>query len=754
MGGSTGMKKVIWTLYGIALCLALCITLRGVLREKVYIEEKIDITFKDGKAETAQIGGTYQLRRGVYQVTVDYEAGTTNHYIFAASQLEPRKTGCDRLLLERAKEQEAFQVWVSGEVEDFRVLSEYAGVGDYSISRMTLRETGLGMWHDLFLILLAAAAVFFLLKLSLEGFFNRERLTVFLGLLGITLLASVPLYLPGVYLGHDGGFHLNRLEGVWQGLASGQFPVRIQPNWLHGYGYAISVCYGDILLYIPAGLRLLGFPVQEAYEWFVFLVNGAVAAISYGCWKKMFHNSKAALFGSFLYTLSVYRLANVYTRSAVGEYCAMIFLPLVVYGFWCILGEESDRKKKNWIPLTIGFTGLLQTHLLSCEMAGLFSAFVCVLLIRRVLKRENFLALCKAVVGTLLVNAWFLIPFLDYMLRENMKINTEVLSGEPIQELGVTVEQMFRVLMHGTGIPLIETMPGQQRYPWSIGLGLQIALVLGLFVWLRYKKQERAARWSGMFFLLSSVALIGATKYFPWDFLIASGLGFLASIQFPWRFLGIAVVLLCTMACCGFYVLEKNRKKAIAGGCAVLILAASVVSSGYMVWTYMESAKVYEDYEQRDAPYEVANGEFMPSDIIFSEEAFHPVSPVGAHMEIKGYVKKYNRIVVECCNLLDEENILQVPILLYRGYQAYDKNTKERFPLLRTETGMTGIGLPAGYEGTLCMEFQEPFVWRVADFISIISILVLICYKKNIKFIQSLWHDYRSSIKGTSPESP
>ena len=86
--------------------------------------------------------------------------------------MEPRKTGCDRLLLERAKEQEAFQVWVSGEVEDFRVLSEYAGVGDYSISRMTLRETGLGMWHDLFLILLAAAAVFFLLKLSLEGFFK------------------------------------------------------------------------------------------------------------------------------------------------------------------------------------------------------------------------------------------------------------------------------------------------------------------------------------------------------------------------------------------------------------------------------------------------------------------------------------------------------------------------------------------------------------------------------------------------------
>ena len=202
------MKRVIWMLYGIVLCAALGIAGRSLFREKHCAEETIDLCFEEGKTETAQIGGTYQLPRGVYRVTVDYKAGTTNHYIFASSEADSRKVGCDRLLLERAKERESFLVWVSGGVEDLRIMSEYAGVGDFSISHIALEETGLGIRHDLFITVLAALILFFLLKLGMRGFFDKERLIVLGGLFVITLLASIPLYFRGVYLGHDGGFHL------------------------------------------------------------------------------------------------------------------------------------------------------------------------------------------------------------------------------------------------------------------------------------------------------------------------------------------------------------------------------------------------------------------------------------------------------------------------------------------------------------------------------------------------------------------
>ncbi len=727
------MKRNIWLIYTILLLAAVCITGSSFLSGNFDTEEAVEINHQEGDWQNRQIGRNYPLNRGVYQVTVDYEAGISNNYIFAASEKNPEKTGCDRLLLERGKKQETFLVWISGKVEDFAVLSEYRGVETFSISRIRIQETNLGRWHDLFCVLTAGLVLFGVLKLVMtENPLKRKRLAVSGCLVLITLLSSIPLYSRGVYVGHDSGFHFNRIEGVWQGLLSGQFPVRIQPNWLHGYGYAVSICYGDILLYIPGFLRLIGFSVQEAYEWFVFLVNGAAAVVSYYCWKKMFGQEKTALLGSFLYTLSIYRLANVYTRAAVGEYCAMIFLPVVVYGFWCILGKEGE--KKNWIPLMLGFSGLLQTHILSCEITGLFSIFLCLILIRRVLKKENLLALIKAAAGTLCINAWFLVPFLEYMLRERLQINQVVLAGEAIQELGAGAEQIFRVFAHGTGIPMMLEGWGQERFPFAVGLSLQFGMLLICWVWFKYRKKNPQAGQAGFLLLLAGVSIIAASRYFPWDILIASGLGFLASIQFPWRFLGIATVLLCTGCCGAFGVLaeEMKGKTWIVRSCIMCLLAASVVSAGYMAVTYLDTAERIEDYEQRDAPYYVSNGEYLPSDIVYSEDAFHPLEPIAADIEIDYFEKDYNRVIMNCRNLLDGENVVRVPILLYRGYRAYDTATGENFSMLRSEDGTTGIVLPGGYQGQICMEFEKSYLWLMGEFLSLAAILFLYLNKRNL----------------------
>ena len=51
----------------------------------------------------------------------------------------------------------------------------------------------------------------------------------------------------------------------------------------------------------------------------------------------------------------------------------MLFLPLVVYGLWRIYTQPLDGGKGQpwcWAALAIGFTGLLQTHLLTTMMAG------------------------------------------------------------------------------------------------------------------------------------------------------------------------------------------------------------------------------------------------------------------------------------------------------------------------------------------------------------------------------------------------
>lgn len=56
-------------------------------------------------------------------------------------------------------------------------------------------------------------------------------------------------------------------------------------------------------------------------------------------------------------------------------------------------------------------------------------------------------------------------------------------------------------------------------------------------------------------------------------------------------------------------------------------------------------------------------------------------------MEIESFQKQYNKIRVTCKNTESEETVLEVPILLYKGYKAWDAETKEEFQMLRTDLG-------------------------------------------------------------------
>lgn len=693
------------------------------LQKNYQSEESVSVSFHSGEERTEKLGKSYKLPRGIYRVTVFYEAGSTNQYITAYSESTPQRIGCDEIMLERGKKQEEFQVWVSAPVEDFQVQVRYSGTGEISLSKVEIQELTLGKIYDLTLCLFLCAALFggvwFFGRMKQLWKWQRDEFWTILGIIGITLLISIPLLPEGLYLGHDSGFHFLRMEGIWRALLAGQFPVRIQPCWLHDYGYAASVFYGDIFLYLPLLMRALGFSVQVNYELFTLAVNGITAYVTYYCLKKMFGERWIALAGSFLYTFSVYRFANVYVRNAVGEYCAMIFLPVIAYGFWCILADEREGKKQ-WIPLMIGFSGLVQTHMLSCEMMGLFAVLLCLILIRRVFQKERFIALVKATIGTLLLNAWFLIPFLDYMLNEHVVLNTSLETEEMIEKGRLAPMQVFEIFSHGMG-----SMP--HGVPARIGLGLLLGMVLILLVLIFCRKEKKLRVVSGMMLGFSVISLWMTTNLFPWLSFKNTVLEFLTTVQFPWRFVGIATLFLVIGLCAAFGALKQTVSKRLMYSCMFMIMAGMAVSTGYTMKTFMETGKKGTCYEQRDGPYYVSGGEYLPADIELADNAFHPLEPIAENIEIFAWEKGCARITVTCKNELNAENVIEVPLLLYRGYHAYDMETKEEYLMYRTELGMTGICLPADYDGTVCMEFREPFYWRLSELLSLMTGVGIVC---------------------------
>ena len=74
-------------------------------------------------------------------------------------------------------------------------------------------------------------------------------------------------------------FHLLRIEGIKVGLENGIFPVRVNPYFLHGFGYGDGLFYPSLTLVFPAALRILGFDPTTVFKIFVILLN----FLSIGC---------------------------------------------------------------------------------------------------------------------------------------------------------------------------------------------------------------------------------------------------------------------------------------------------------------------------------------------------------------------------------------------------------------------------------------------------------------------------------------
>ena len=88
----------------------------------------------------------------------------------------------------------------------------------------------------------------------------------------VMLVVLSPMITRMLPIGHDWKFQLLRLESLKAGLQSGQFPVRMDPVFFNGFGYASSLFYPDFLLYIPAVLQLLGVSLVSSYK--IFKVIG------------------------------------------------------------------------------------------------------------------------------------------------------------------------------------------------------------------------------------------------------------------------------------------------------------------------------------------------------------------------------------------------------------------------------------------------------------------------------------------------
>lgn len=553
-------------------------------------------------------------------------------------------------------------------------------------------------------------------------FFTRKRINAAQHWLmyAAVFLSSLPLLLPYLIQGHDLLFHLNRVLGISESLKHGMFPVRLNAYTLNGYGYADPIFYPNLWIYIPALLVRIGLPLSTAVCLFLLLVQASTAAIMYWCSTSVFGSREIGCVSSVIYTLCSYHLANLYTRSAWGELLAMVFFPLLILGFY----ELFFRDARRWPLLTLGITGVLQSHILSIMLVTILCVIAGLALIRRVLNRERFTACVKMAVSSVLLNLWFLIPLIQYMRTD---IDTSALQ-RPAAEYTAPIAKVFETFSPATGITPTSGIDMSTILPTSFGLALVLGFVLFVWeCWFRKKDYEKKAK---VLFLAGAFFTLCATELFPWRLLSHIRIFFLFAsyIQFPWRFMGVAVCFLSMAAAYAFlYSCKGRQKKTVCIGVFILAL----ISSQYMVNNYQHlkasiwtSKDVTSIIEQREYLYPEADKTGL-------DRQFHPSrsSLVLTETSRDGLTAEFTYAETETGDISPADTFVDVPLLYYPNYQAEDASGK-LLAVARSETGRIRVFLDE-LQGSVRVRFREPRLWRLTELISLLSALwILLEWRK------------------------
>ncbi|NLL91134.1 MAG: hypothetical protein GX222_01775 [Ruminococcaceae bacterium] len=599
---------------------------------------------------------------------------------------------------------------------DIRV--DYSGSGNLVVGNMYLYSP-LAYTDTIF------TAIFILIFLTAVGIFTfknpdkikeekiKRKITDWLIIIIAVIFVSQPSFLGYLFHTHDGIFHFSRIESLKDALLAGQFPVRYYPSASGGFGYLSPIYYPDLLLTLPALLRIIGTSQPFAVNAFIFAINLSSALTAYYCAKGLCNDRILSVITSILYLSATYRLINIYVRGAYGEALAMIFFPLIVLGMY----EVLFRDRNKWWIAVLGYSGVIQSHLISTFLVALISAIIIIILIFRIIREKRLLSIIKVLSITIAINLWFLLPMLYMYLFEDAVFFIPRIEGF---RMSLYISQVFEAFVNASGYSNGLWYAGGEM---GFSVGLPIAFGLGLiFVYLAMnlgKKQTKEIKiflWSGVLGILFAWF---STYHFP--FKAISSIPFIGelinAIQFPWRFIGIASIFLSLTSSAGYCYFGSvtGNKKVVA----IIVAAMISITSGYFMYTV---TNVSEGVPRSSAIVDILGyyGEYLPEDFDYENSLERVKKPIlsNSNVTIDSYTNDNKKMTFSYSG---GKGKVELPIVYYPGFSA--KVDGERVPVYKDpESKLIELNLDKDV-ADVEVKYEGLFIFKLSDIISIVAVL-------------------------------
>lgn len=688
------------------------------------LDSDYGLLIRDSVARTGIVASTPELviNKGSYTFDLQYEADEKGNVIELWEQ-ENKIAGWD---LPPDRNNLSVDFTLTKDAKALALKLNYAGMGSFTLKELSLSPGTLFYTDTYFMIvvfLLCSAAGYLLYQRHLERPIAREKLTDACIVLGVALLATSPMFSTYLYNGDDLCYHLARIEGVKDGILDGQVPVIIMPDALQGNGY-LNAMYPYLFLYIGAFLRICRVSLGLSYKTIIFLANLGSAVCAYYAFKSMSNSRRTIILAVVLYTLMPYRFTNIFSRGDLGETLALTFWPLVIAGMYHVLLGERQK----WYYLVLGFSGILQSHILSATFVMGFCVITALVFTANIWKEKRYVEIGKAAGITILLNLWFLVPFLYYYFKKNL--GTEILRWSGYFEQSINPSNMT------------QTISLYNKQYFSLGLPLLGCVGIGFLYLICEKKENRTNldRYLTYLLVLGCILTYMTTGYFPSMKLRDSEFlnSIMTMLQFPWRFLG--------PACASFLfagaiwlsrsdILKpyKNQVFALLIGLNLLTILSIPTDNTHMPYDDV-SATASKGHDSKMA----ANiGLFYPHewrlDGIEDEKLTTSVivSDLG-HVNVSNYHKEGTKAQVVYTSDTDG-TYLELPVLNYTGYRAHDENGQKIEIVQGVQQRIRLMLHGDGKEHTITVRFGPVAGFLIADIISALTIagIIYIYWRKN-----------------------
>lgn len=520
----------------------------------------------------------------------------------------------------------------------------------------------------------------------------------------LTLFTCLPYLEEGTIFAHDLTYHLNRIIGTSNEIGYGTFPVMIHSESLDSFGYGNPIFYPELFLYPAVVLVKLGFGLLFTYRMLIILITFATFLVSYFSANVISKNSKISYLVSMFYTMSLYRLVDVFVRGALGEVIAFIFLPLVLAGFYNIVFDDN----KKWYLICLGLFGIVNSHILSFVITVILLVILCLVNICKIIKdKKKIITLSIAAVVSILLICSFVMPYLEQTMNHDFNVSVHKNSGESLKENAASLKEIVLNELVSNGITV------------SKGLGISLLVLPICIFMIKDKDKRKEFPFYITIYVIGMVFAYISSKLFPWEDMEIFGI-----IQFPYRLNMISTLLLSFVA--AYSVYETFDKKDDIFKLVILFIV--VITIGYLSSINVNPNGI--DYEILMSGSEIGNGEYVPVGFSPDDKDVYNIYEFDNKID---YIKEGNVLKFEYGKNENEFKV-HVPICYYKGYKAYLLNeegkVKEEIEVRRNELNshLLLISDNKDIEGTVIVKYEMTTIQKIGYIISIMTFVILVNY--------------------------